>query len=456
MPKLTKRLVDSLKPNGDSSGFFVWDDEVQGLGVRVRPNGRKTYLLQYRDPGGASRRVLLGDHGTLTPDQARADAAAQRAIVLASRRDPTQADPARVRAKAKSAGQARLIAPTVASLADAFLDHADAKLKPSTAAEYRRLLGGTTVKRGPGKGEPRVGELRVALGRLKVADVTTAHVSKLHLAMKDRPYMANRALATLSAFFTYAEAQGYRPGLANPCKGVVTYKEEKRERLLTDAEYAALGEALRRAEETGLPLPENRQRRTASVKTAKHRSKKFGELKPSNQIGIAALRFLTLTGWREGEALTLRWKDVDFDRGFATLADTKTGRSIRELGAPALLLLTDLEQLKRADNEFVFPGKKKGEHFKDTARLWDCVRYAAGLPDVRLHDLRHGYASVGLAHGLTLPVIGSLLGHRDIATTSRYTHLADSARKRAADLTTGTIASALDSRPPTPVRAVSG
>jgi integrase len=157
------------------------------------------------------------------------------------------------------------------------------------------------------------------------------------------------------------------------------------------------------------------------------------------------LRFLLLTGWRESEALTLRWSDLNTERGTATLRETKTGRSERELGAPALLLVNDLRRLRKADNPYVFYGAKDAAHFTDTARLWDCVRHAAGLPDVRLHDLRHGYASVGLASGLTLPVIGALLGHSDVATTSRYAHLADTARKRAADLTAGAIANALGS-----------
>jgi integrase len=441
MPKITKRHVDSLKPK--KNDYFIWDDDLPGFGMRVWASGHKVYVLQYRDAGNATRRLVIGEHGTYTPDQARAEAAAQRAMVLASRRDPSLTDPAQNRRKAKLTAKARLVEPTVAELAEAFLAHAEAKLKPSTVKEYRRLLGITPIRRGETKGKPRIGELRLALGRFRVAEVTRAQVSKIHLGMKSRPYMANRALAALSALFTYAEAQGYRDDLVNPCKGVVQYREHRRERLLSDAEYAALGRALRVAEETGLPLPPNRQRRDASGATAKHRPKAFDVPKPANKIGIAALRFLILTGWREGEALTLKWSDLNSDRGTATLLETKTGRSERELGAPALLLLEELRTLRKNGNPYVFFGAKEKAHFADTARLWDCVRYSAGLADVRLHDLRHGYASVGLASGLTLPVIGALLGHTDVATTSRYAHLADSARKRAADLTAGAIAAAL-------------
>jgi integrase len=440
MPKITKRLVDSLKPQGKD--YFVWDDELPGFGIRVWASGRRVYVLQYRDAANASRRLIIGEHGAYTPDLARAEAAQQRALVLASRRDPTVVDPAEGRRKTRQIAKAKLVEPTVAELADEFLKEADAKLKRSTAQEYRRLLGETPIRRGTDKGKVRMGELRRALGRLRVAEVTTAQISKLHRSMRSRPYMANRALATLSALFTYAKSQGHRDG-ENPCKSIKDYREEKRERLLTDSEYAALGKALREAEERGLTLPPHRQRRDADESTAKHRPKGFEVPKPANKVGIAVLRFLMLTGWREGEALTLKWENVNFERGTVSLPDTKTGKSERELGAPALLLVDELRPLKRDGNPYVFYGAKEKAHFSDTARLWDCIRHAAGLPDVRIHDLRHGYASVGLASGLTLPIIGALLGHNDVATTARYAHLADTARKRAADLTSHAIAQAL-------------
>ena len=155
------------------------------------------------------------------------------------------------------------------------------------------------------------------------------------------------------------------------------------------------------------------------------------------------LRFLLLSGWREREALTLRWDAVDLGRGVATLADTKTGRSVRELGAPALAVVDAMRAHRQAGNPYVFPGAKPGAHFTDTARVWYAVRHAAGLADVRLHDLRHAFASVAASGGLTLPLIGALLGHTDSATTARYAHLVDSSRKRAAELTSGAVAAAL-------------
>ena len=454
MPKLTKRTVDALRPQTGPAArdFFICDQELPGFGLRIRPNGRKLYVLQYRDAAGVSRRVLIGEHGPFTPDTASCAATKLRAAVLEARRDPGVLDPSALALRARREARARGQAPSVAEVADAFLTECDVKLKPTTVAEYRRLLGVVIRRRGPATGLSREGELRTALGRYKVADVTRAQVAKLHLGMAARPYMGNRALAALSALFRYAERQGHRPDGSNPCRGVAEYREAKRERYLSDAEFAALGAALTRAEQEGLPVPPRRQRRRATATTAKHRTRDTqadGARPPApcNPVGTAVLRFLLLTGWREREALTLEWAHVDGDRGIATLPDTKTGRSVRELGAPALAVLRAMRAYRQVGNPFVFPGAKNGAHYTDTARVWDAIRHAAGFPDVRLHDLRHAFASVAASGGLTLPLIGALLGHADSATTARYAHLVESSRKRAAELTSAAVAAALAGAP---------
>jgi integrase len=450
MPKLTKRTVDALQPQTGvgSRDFFIWDDELPGFGVRVRPNGRKLYVLQYRDAGGSSRRVLIGEHGPFTLHEARTAATRLRAAALEARRDPAKSDPATMARRAKTDARDRLVAPTLADVADAFLAECAAKLRPSTVAEYRRLLGVSRAQRGLTRGIEKPGELRAALGRRKVGDIARADIAKLHLRMAARPYMANRALAALSALFRYAERHGHRPEASNPCRSIAKFRETKRERYLNGAEFAALGGALTRAEREGLPVPEARQRRRATSATAKHRPKDAAPdgarpLMPLNPVGIGALRFLLLSGWREREALTLEWAHVDFGRGVATLPNTKTGRSVRELGAPALAVLDAMRASRRAGTPFVFPGTKAGTHYTDTARLWDAVRHTAGLPDVRLHDLRHAFASVAASGGLTLQLIGALLGHTNVSTTARYAHLVESSRKRAAELTSAAVASAL-------------
>lgn len=439
--KLTKRVVDAATA-GVRPYVFVWDAELPGFGLRVRANGRKTYELQYRDAAGRSRRVLIGEHGPFTPEQARTAASRLRADVLEARRDPSKLDPATTARRTRSTARRALAAPTVADLADAFLAECAAKLKPSTVRGYTYLLGASPGPRA------RPGMVRQTLGALKVVDVTRADVSKLHYAMRATPYQANRALAVCSALFAYAEQHGHRPDGTNPCRGVTDYREHKRERYLTDAEFAALGSALAQAERVGLPLPAKRARRKATATTAKHRTKDASpdgarRVTPANPVGVAVLRLLLLTGWREGEALTLQWAHLDLARGLATLPDTKTGRSVRELGAPALRVVDAMRVYKLPGNPYVFPGSKPGAHFTDTARLWDMVRHAAGLADVRLHDLRHAFASVAASGGLTLPLIGALLGHTDSATTARYAHLVDTSRKRAADLTSKAVAAAL-------------
>lgn len=440
MPRITKRLVDASAPRGND--YFVWDDEVRGFGLRVRPSGRKLYVLQYRDAGGATRRVLIGEHGALTPDQARTSAAQARGDVLATRRDPSAADPARKRARAKMAARETLQAPTVAQVADAFLAECAAKLKRSTVYEYRRLLGESIVSRGPAKGELRAGELRRELGHCKVAEVTRMQVARLHLEMKDRPYMANRALAALSALFTYAERHGHRVPGANPCVGIDEYREEKRERYLREPELAAINAALAKGLQEGLPLPARRKRSRATDSTRKHRSRNAGRPVPLNPVGVGALRFLLLTGWRKSEALGLRWADIDQARTIATLSDTKTGRSNRHLSSHAVEVLESMRAYRQLGNPYVFPGAITGRPYADLARIWDVVRHEAGVPDVRLHDIRHSFATFAASAGQDLSLIGALLGHADVATTARYAHLVESRRRQAAEVTSAAIVAA--------------
>lgn len=444
MPKITKRLVDASAPR--ATDYFVWDDEIQGFGMRVRANGRKIYVLQYRDAAGATRRIMLGEHGAVTPDQARASAAQGRGNVLAARRDPSAVDPARKRARAKTAARESQRAPTVAQVADAFLAECAAKLKRSTVYEYRRLLGESIVSRGPTKGELRGGELRRELGNSKVAEMTRSQVAKLHLEMKNRPYMANRALAALSALFTYAERQGHRAPGTNPCLGIDDYREEKRERYLKEPELAAINAALEKGLREGLPLPQRRKRARATEATRKHRAKDAGRPVPLNPVGVGALRFLLLTGWRKGEALSLRWSDIDQGRGIATLSDTKTGRSNRHLSTYAVQEIESMRAYRQLGNPYVFPGAVAGKPYADLSRIWDVVRHEAGVQDVRLHDLRHSFATFAASAGQDLPLIGALLGHRDVATTARYAHLIPERQQHAAEASSAAVAAALASK----------
>jgi integrase len=398
--------------------------------------------MQYRDAGGQTRRVIVGEYGPMTPDEARSEVRDLRGAVVRARRDPCALDPAQARQRARHARRAEHLAPTVAQLADVFLAEKAEKRKPTTVRGYRYLIGAA-----PG---PRAqdGIVRRALGTRRVADVTRADIEAFHVGLKSTPYQANRALAVLSAVFAYAETHGYRAPGTNPCRGVERFTEKHRERYLSDAEYAALGRTLRIAEESGLPVPPTRTRRRATDATRKHRPKDADgdgarPPRPASPVAVSALRFLLLSGWREHEALSLTWRELDAARGKATLADSKNGQSVRELGPEAWIVLDAMKPLRQVGNPHVFPGTKPGASFTDLARVWDAVRHAAGLQDVRLHDLRHAFASKGADEGLTLQQIGALLGHRNTATTAKYTHLVDDARSRAALATCGSIAAAM-------------
>jgi integrase len=209
------------------------------------------------------------------------------------------------------------------------------------------------------------------------------------------------------------ETWGERPANSNPCRNIEKYRERKRERFLSEGELARLGAALAEAEKQVSESPS----------------------------AVAAIRLLALSGARLNEILTLRWEHVDFERGCLRLSESKTGAKTIHLSPPALALLASLPRIE--GNPHVLPGMKAGAHLVNLEKPWRRIRAAATLPDVRLHDLRHSFASFGAGAGLGLPVIGALLGHTQAATTQRYAHLAADPLKQASDLIGGRIAAAL-------------
>ncbi len=404
--RISKRTVDALEPR--SKRYTAWDTEISGFGIRVTPNGRKTYILKYRVGGGRDGRDrwgTIGQHGSITPDQARNVAQKWAASV------PLGGDPAGSRIAAREA-------PTVSDLLDSYLEeHVEKRNKPKTILNNRLIVENL---------------LRPKLGHLKVADVTANDVSRFHGALHKTPYMANRAIAALSKAMGLAELWGMRPDHSNPCRRVQRYREEARERYLNIAEFQRLGVVLADAETGRLKVPNER-----------------GEMIPRhvNPQAIRALRLLILTGGRKSEIIGLRWENVSLEAGRAILPDTKTGRNTLQLPPPAVQLLADASQEQGEPKwGFVVRGADRTD---PECRLpgidgpWKVIRKAAGLEGLRLHDLRHAYASVAVASGLSLPMIGALLGHREVKTTARYAHLADDPQKAAADLIAGTIDGAM-------------
>ena len=234
-----------------------------------------------------------------------------------------------------------------------------------------------------------------ALGELRVSEVRRKHILKFQYGLSDMPTVANRTVDILVKMFNLAELWEMRPPGRNPCRSVRRYKvARRRERFLTPEELARLGRTLNIAPKERL----------------------------ASRHAAAAIRLLVLTGCRRNEIMGLAWDDLDFKAGEMRLADSKTGARIVPLPPAAVEVLKDLPRV--AGNPWVFPGKKRGTHQVNINESWDRVRKRAGLDGVRLHDLRHTFASRALAVGEGLPMIGELLGHRKVDTTARYAHLA--------------------------------
>ncbi len=409
--KITKAMLDRLVVTEPGTRVLFFDTELAGFGVRATP-AATTFFVQYRAGTGRTapkRRLSLGRYGALTVEQARRLAKDTLAAVARG------TDPASDRIAVKGA-------PTVSILGTDYLADVRDRRKRSTAREYVRLW------------EKHVFP---ALGTKRVAEVSPADVARLHRSLRPTPYTSNRVLALLGAFFSYAERQGLRPRHTNPAHDVEPYKERSRERFLTPAEVARLGDALTRAELNGVPPAPNRRRTRKTGPSAKHRPKTADKPLPANPFAVAAIRFLLLTGWREREALDLKWNEIDLARGTATLPDTKTGKSVRVMGNPARLLLSGLPRFE--GSQYVFPGRVNGHPLIEINRVWYAVRHTAKLDDVRLHDLRHSFASVSASSGGSLLIIGKLLGHRESATTAKYAHLFDDPMRAAADSASGQL-----------------
>jgi integrase len=384
LPKLTKRSVDSIQipKNGER---FVWDSQLAGFGLRVRPSGRKSYILQYRNAYGRSRRLTLGSTEVLTPHQARAEAVQLLASVKRG------ADPAEERKRARHGM-------TVAELAEVYLRrHLIPKRKPLSVRNFKSEL---KLRIGP------------KLGNRKVASLTREDVDRFHRSFSHIPTSANRTLGSLSAMMNHAERMGLRPQGSNPCRYVERYPENRCERFLTPAELSKLGEKIAAAERRGV-----------------------------HPSGILLIRLLALTGMRTGEVQKLKWSEVDFERSCLHLRDSKTGPKRVPLSAPALELLSKAERIE--GNPYVCCGPKPGHYLADIYRIWFPIRKAAGLEDVRLHDLRHTFASFGAAAGFGLFVIGKVLGHAQSHTTARYAHLGADPVRLAADAIGRQIAEAM-------------
>jgi integrase len=422
MAKITKRTADALKPG--AKPFIAFDDDVKGFGCRVMPSGVKSYILEYRPGAGGrctyKRRLTLGRHGAMTAEQAR------KAALDALARIRLGADP--------QAGKRRQRASlTVSGLIDAFFaDHVSNKCKAGTAYGYEIALG----------------RLRDAHGSLKPDALTRTQIAALHTSLASTPYAANRFLAIVSKCFSWATDHGLVPeGNFNPASRIKRYREQGRERFLTNEELARLGDVLREGESIGLPYDVDELK-----PTAKHAPKAENRRVKLDPYAAAAIRLLILTGARLREILHAKWEHVDFERGILFLSDSKTGQKPVYLSAAALAILAGLPRLEA--NPYIIAGMKDGAPCADLKKPWAAVTKAASLGGVRIHDLRHSFASVGAGASLGLPIIGKLLGHTQAATTHRYAHLDADPVRRAAETIGATIATTMGGNSSTVVPTV--
>jgi integrase len=452
--KITKRSVDALKPA--AAPVFLWDTEVPGFGCKITPTGKRIYVLQY-NLGRHSRRYTIGLHGAdVTAEQARDEAILLRGQLRADH------DPAAER-------KTRRAVPFFSEFGEQYLrDHAEQKKKQQSIDADRRNLTNHLVP---------------AFAALRINEIAQADVARFHAGMSAKPGAANRCLALLSKMMNLAEAWGMRASGSNPTRHGERYPERKMQRFLSEAELARLGaclaeiaaaddsdadrtaiRALRAAgvnyaearvlrwdqvdlgrrrldlvNEAGEPLAINLPAEALRALRALEHGGRLFVLPPRREAAevIAAVRLLVLTGCRRNEILTLRWPYVDLQRGVIHLPDSKTGPKLVPLGAPARLLLNELPRLN--SNDHVLPGRIRGGHFVGLEKAWQRIRRRAGLPGLRLHDLRHSFAAVGAGMSESLLIIGSLLGHAEPGTTARYAHLSNDPQRAAADRIAGRI-----------------
>lgn len=423
--EITLTLIKRIEPG--QKEFFVSDTAVTGFAIRVRPTGAMTYLVIYRFGSGREapvRRYTIGSTKKVTPEEARRVAKTVVAEVVQGK-DP---------AKEKSADRA---SPTFDTLKGEYLLSVDAKKKSSTYKLYAHWLDIAAE----------------TLGRKKAKDVSHGDVERLHVSLKDRAITANRVLSTISSMYTWAMDTKAIPKIENPASGLAKYPEDSRERYLTSEELGRLGDAIREAETGGIPWDPDPD------KKVKHAPKAENRRITIDAFAAAALRLFILTGARRGEILKLKWTNVDLQRGLLFLDDSKTRKKTIILNGPAQLILNELPRV----GPYVIPGESKIhddgkiEHRSrsDLKRPWHHIRKRAGLDAydddptlrVRIHDLRHTHASVGVEANLSLQIIGKLLGHTQMKTTERYAHLADDPKRHASDLIGSKIVDAMGDRP---------
>ncbi len=402
MPRLTKRDVDAMSHTGTGS-LLAWDGELRGFGVRAFSSGSKKFIVQYRTRTGQQRRMTLGAYGPLTVERARELA---RTVLgkVAEGLDPA------------GSLKERREAITVSELCDLYLSAADAGLLMGRKGMPKKV---STLYTDRGRMERHIKPL---LGKRKVEDVRQPDIEAFKVAVAlgktavdEKTGRFGRAIVTggrgtatrtiglLGSIFQWAVANGH--AAENPVRGVKRFADGQKKALLSLEQYRALGMA----------LDDLASRRTIKGGFAHH------------QYGLACIWFIALSGFRRGEAETLRWADIDFDGRTIRLGDTKTGESLRPLTQPLVDLLRNLERI----GDYVFASRPDGPPYSGLPKLWKIIQNAVteqarainspiSIDDLTPHSMRHSLAGIAEEHGASLPTIAVLLGHRLGGVTAGY------------------------------------
>jgi integrase len=398
MARLAKRTVDAT--DKAAHDVFVWDDELPGFGLRVKPSGAKSFIIQYRNANGRSRRLTVGRYGVLTVEEGRRQAKIALADVVKG------ADPAETRRLERGAI-------TIETLCRDYLAKAEKGLILTRRGEAKRA---TTLYTDEGRIERHIIPL---LGRRTVKDITASDVrrfmegvisgkTKADVKTKKRGRAivtggkgaAARTMGLLGAILTYAVSEGYRTD--NPARGIIRPKDQTREWRLDDAGYRALGKGLAAAEEEG-----------------------------KNWQPILIAQALALTGCRLGEIEGLKKTEIDIVNSSLRLGSTKTGKSIRPIGSGALAVLK--HACARSKSQYVFPALTTDKkHYVGTLRALAKI-VGTSVPGLTPHGLRHSFSSTAEDLGFSLPTIKALMGHAGDSVTEGYIHKIDTALIAAAD-----------------------
>lgn len=383
--KLNKTTVDAAK--AAEKPYIIFDRELAGYGLKVTPKGKKIFIYQYRLKGTQkTKRITIGQY----LDFVESDGKNIR-LTVHSARDIAEILRGKVKSGLDPKVETRKVKEGVLTshLLDQFISqYVKVKLKPTTQYGYKSYIENV---------------IRPEFGMKAVTDISRTDIARLHNRNANQPCRANHIYATLSRFLSWCEDLGYIREGSNPCAKVKKYKIKGKERYLKPDENERLSHVIQNAIADG----------------------------KESIYAMSALQLLRFTGARRNEILGLRWDWVDLENGIINLPDSKTGRKRIVINSAAKKVFEKIPKV--AGNPFVIVGKKNGQHLVNIQKPWSRIRRLAGLEDVRVHDLRHTFASFAVANGKSLHVVGMLLGHKQSSTTYRYAHLADETLKEASE-----------------------